>query len=54
MKGYLLKRLERSDYISGETLARELNVSRTAIWKNIKSLEKKGYVFESKKTRDIV
>lgn len=37
---------KRSNYVSGEALARELNVSRTAIWKHIKSLRKNGYTIE--------
>lgn len=32
-----------SDYISGEFISTSLNVSRTAIWKHIKSLKSKGY-----------
>lgn len=37
---------KRLNYVSGEVLARELNVSRTAIWKHIKSLRKDGYIIE--------
>ena len=33
----------RDKYFSGEELARELNVSRTAVWKAIKSLQSEGY-----------
>ncbi|NDI34387.1 biotin--[acetyl-CoA-carboxylase] ligase [Chengkuizengella sediminis] len=36
-----------NQYISGEKLSKELNCSRTAIWKHIQALKKKGYVFES-------
>lgn len=35
--------------VSGETLARMLNVSRTSIWKFIKNLEKIGYVVERRR-----
>ncbi|NFA41433.1 biotin--[acetyl-CoA-carboxylase] ligase, partial [Clostridium botulinum] len=34
------------EYISGETLSLELNVSRSAIWKHIKTLKNKGYVID--------
>ncbi|MFC3932463.1 bifunctional biotin--[acetyl-CoA-carboxylase] ligase/biotin operon repressor BirA [Streptococcus dentapri] len=42
---------ENSDFISGEALAQKLNVSRTAIWKGIKTLKSKGLVIESFKNR---
>jgi len=32
-----------SEYISGETISKQLKVSRTAIWKNINLLKKEGY-----------
>ncbi|MGE5380625.1 MAG: biotin--[acetyl-CoA-carboxylase] ligase [Methylocystaceae bacterium] len=35
------------DWVSGETLAESLNVSRTAIWKQIKKLQEDGYSIES-------
>lgn len=41
----------QSDYISGETLAENLSVSRTAIWKAIKTLENKGLTVESTKNK---
>ncbi|MBB3109317.1 BirA family biotin operon repressor/biotin-[acetyl-CoA-carboxylase] ligase [Paenibacillus phyllosphaerae] len=34
-------------YVSGELLSRELGISRTAIWKQIKKLEVQGYVIEA-------
>lgn len=37
-----------SDYVSGAALARQLNVTRTAIWKAISSLKKEGFVISSK------
>lgn len=39
--------LEKKEYVSGEDLAQELNLSRTSIWKGIQALEKKGLVIES-------
>lgn len=43
-KEKVLARLkETQEVLSGEVLAQELGVSRTAIWKAIKELEKKGY-----------
>lgn len=43
-KEKVLTRLKAAEEIlSGEALAQELGVSRTAIWKAIKELEKKGY-----------
>ncbi|WP_137665129.1 biotin--[acetyl-CoA-carboxylase] ligase [Enterococcus hulanensis] len=43
-KEKVLARLKAAEEIlSGEALAQELGVSRTAIWKAIKELEKKGY-----------
>lgn len=35
------------EYISGESLSRELSVSRTAIWKHIRELKGQGYVFDA-------
>ena len=36
-------RKKKGEYISGEYLRKEIGVSRTAIWKGIQSLKKKGY-----------
>ncbi|MDP0493661.1 MAG: biotin--[acetyl-CoA-carboxylase] ligase [Fusobacterium sp. JB021] len=36
-------RKRKGEYISGEYLRKEIGVSRTAIWKGIQSLKKKGY-----------
>ena len=48
MKSHILKILKSSaEYISGEDLSRELNVSRTAVWKNINALKEEGYVISS-------
>ncbi len=38
-----------TSYISGQNLAEELNVSRTAVWKRIKKLKELGYEIESSK-----
>ncbi len=48
MKERILSVLKNSSgYISGEMLSRELGVSRTAVWKNIKILRNEGYVIDS-------
>ncbi len=44
--GLLLK--EKGRYLSGEEISDKLGVTRTSVWKHIKSLKKEGYVFESK------
>lgn len=41
----------KDDYISGETLAKKFELSRTAIWKAIKTLEEKGVKIDSVKKR---
>jgi BirA family biotin operon repressor/biotin-[acetyl-CoA-carboxylase] ligase len=48
MNGQLLQALrESSDYISGETLSRQLGISRVSIWKHIHSLKRDGYILEA-------
>jgi BirA family biotin operon repressor/biotin-[acetyl-CoA-carboxylase] ligase len=48
MKGQILKTLrQRSDYVSGETLSKQLGTSRVSIWKHVHSLERDGYVIEA-------
>src|SRR6056297_1102966 len=48
MKNKILKILkENKDYISGEKISNILNVSRTAVWKNINNLKEKGYKIDS-------
>lgn len=44
----VLSYLERNkgSFVSGETLAQELGVSRNAVWKAIKALEAQGYAIE--------
>ncbi|GAB6745387.1 bifunctional biotin--[acetyl-CoA-carboxylase] ligase/biotin operon repressor BirA [Streptococcus uberis] len=40
---------QHSSGISGEAIAKQLNISRTSVWKGIKSLESQGLVIESSK-----
>lgn len=49
----LAKRLIESngEAVSGQQLAEEFGISRTAIWKHIKELEEKGYAIESVKKK---
>lgn len=42
---------ERGGFVSGETISRELRVSRTAIWKQINGLRRLGYVIEAVPSR---
>lgn len=37
----------RMNYVSGETISKSLGVSRTAVWKHINELRKRGYEIES-------
>ena len=45
MRSSVLKllRSRAGNYISGEEIAKHLNVSRTAIWKHIRELKQTGY-----------
>lgn len=38
----------QSEFLSGEKLSKSLNLSRAAVWKNIKKLQSLGYKIESK------
>lgn len=38
---------EQGQYVSGEEISRKLNVSRTAIWKQVRKLEAEGYEIEA-------
>lgn len=38
---------KEGEYVSGEAISRELQVSRTAVWKKIRKLEEEGYRFEA-------
>jgi len=42
---------EQGGFVSGETISRELQVSRTAIWKQINGLRKLGYVIKAVPSR---
>ena len=41
----------QDEYISGQLLSEQLNISRSAIWKQMKTLEKAGYQIEGKSKR---
>lgn len=48
MKNKILNILKNSgDYISGEKISEQLNISRAAVWKHIKNLKNSGYEIES-------
>ena len=51
MRKKILELLDEKKFVSGEILAKKLNVSRTAIWKQIKILQKYGYQIESVKNK---
>ena len=47
MRELILKSLQIEGHISGEELGKRLNISRTAVWKHINELRKRGYQIES-------
>ncbi|MDF2565845.1 MAG: BirA bifunctional protein biotin operon repressor and biotin/acetyl-CoA-carboxylase ligase [Massilibacillus sp.] len=48
MRSSILELLRNATgYISGEEIAKKMNVSRTAIWKHIRELKQAGYAIES-------
>lgn len=48
MKGQILDALrECGNYLSGETLSRQLGISRVSIWKHIRGLKEDGYVIKA-------
>jgi len=51
MREKLLQLLNEKEFVSGEHIAKESGVSRTAIWKQIKSLQSLGYKIESVKNK---
>lgn len=51
MRDKLLCLLGDDGFVSGERLANDLRVSRTAVWKQIESLRKLGYEIESVKNK---
>ena len=52
-KERLLALLEthKGEYLSGEELAEQLNISRTAVWKAVKSLRSAGYKIQAAQNR---
>jgi len=49
MKSSIVHILKQSDnWVSGESLCRELGVSRTAVWKHIRGLREEGYDIEAR------
>ena len=48
-KDEVLKLLKNSggEYVSGEKISRELNITRTAVWKAINSLRSEGFTINS-------
>lgn len=51
-KEEILKKLrDVGDYVSGQELCEHYGVSRTAIWKAIRQLEKDGYIIEAQNNR---
>ncbi len=48
MKGKILEALRESgNYLSGETLSKQLGISRVSIWKHVRSLKGDGYIIEA-------
>lgn len=44
----LKKLIEKSDsFVSGQELAKHIGVSRAAVWKNIKALQKEGFIIDA-------
>jgi BirA family biotin operon repressor/biotin-[acetyl-CoA-carboxylase] ligase len=51
MKEKIIRELNKKEFVSGEKLAKTLNVSRTAVWKQIRSLKQLGYEIETLKNK---
>ena len=47
MRTAILKALQQEGHVSGEQLGRRFNISRTAVWKHVNELRKKGYQITS-------
>ncbi|MFC2051879.1 biotin--[acetyl-CoA-carboxylase] ligase [Chloroflexota bacterium] len=47
MRELILKALHQERHVSGEKLGRRLNISRTAVWKHVNELRKRGYQIDS-------
>ena len=49
---YLIRVLhERKEFVSGETISKELNITRASVWKYIEQLRAKGYVIDAQPHR---
>ena len=46
---YRMLKEGEGNFISGESLASSLGVSRAAVWKAVSALQEKGYEIETKK-----
>ncbi|MGA1821404.1 MAG: biotin--[acetyl-CoA-carboxylase] ligase [Thermoplasmatota archaeon] len=51
MRDRILGYLRDSEFVSGESMADELGISRTAVWKHVNSLKAMGYDIESVKNK---
>jgi BirA family transcriptional regulator, biotin operon repressor / biotin---[acetyl-CoA-carboxylase] ligase len=51
MNDLILKALQKEKPVSGEKLAKMLNISRTAVWKHINQLRSSGYQIDSSSRR---
>ena len=51
MNDKIIGLLKKDEFVSGELLAKKLDISRTAIWKQIKSLKDIGYEIDSVKNK---
>jgi BirA family transcriptional regulator, biotin operon repressor / biotin---[acetyl-CoA-carboxylase] ligase len=43
--------INKDNYISGQEISDQLSISRSAIWKHMKELEKDGYIIEAKRNK---
>lgn len=51
MRDKILHLLKDNEFVSGAHIAEKLDISRTAVWKQIKSLQRLGYKIESVKNK---
>lgn len=47
----VLELLRKHEWVSGEVIAETLDISRTAVWKHIQQLKKKGYQIKAKQNQ---
>src|SRR4030042_1520253 len=47
MRSRILRLLRQHEHISGQSIADELKISRTAVWKHIQALRRGGYQIKS-------